>query len=107
VTERFFDSRANRDKLDQWLTRDPFEPYSGSGEEEVEEFELPEPDPVVWLLDYLLGIWTESLPVVRETLEEASAPEAVLAACDLLMRSRFSRDCDPVFEAVVIPPEQG
>ena len=46
----------------------------------------PVVDPLVWLMDYMLVHWIESLPVVLETLEEASAPEPVLA----LVRERLA-----------------
>ena len=79
MSERFFDSRANRDKLDQWLTTPPEDRFNYDAQFD-EGDDTPEDDPVVWLVDVLLQHWSESLPVVLETLEGMHAPEPVLAA---------------------------
>lgn len=110
MSERFFDSRANRDGLDRWLTThpderwpadDPDEPVDGGGDECV-----PEPDPLYWLVGWMLEHWTESAAVVLETLEEASAPAAVLRVVQRHVDGPFAPQNDPVFEPVgEYPPD--
>lgn len=103
MSERFFDSRANRDKLDQWLTTPPEDRFNYDAQfsdEPVDEGGdecVPEPDPLYWLVGWVMEHWTDSPSVVLETLEEAGAPAAVLRIAERLGDGPFAAQNDPVF----------